>query len=329
METSGCGAGQPEACGVFRPLFKVYRPSISPRQLLDVEPACLARLSRISWRRMFRRESDSQRKEGKEDRGVSRMRLNGGKWPAAEEGHPGGPHLRADRPPDSLSPQIEVGAAAEVCGLISTRLHPPALPSTGTPCLYRLSIVGTNLIYKQKATYNTFYSFWTIERALGQVLHLKTDIHVVIQQYCHEFIKHSLENKAEHIFSFVETRCNSHNNLFRRLLLLSWGPMVRTRGAGSVPRVLLARASCPTPSSFTSSPPAQGLWGCWFPACHGDLPAWGRCVGQATFLPSPSSELWPCPWRRHPFIAHRAFALPEHSVYRRQCLVLVTPSPHS
>lgn len=108
---------------------------------------------------MFRRESDSQRKEGKEDRGVSRMRLNGGKWPAAEEGHPGGPHLRADRSPDPLSPQSKVGAAAEVCGLVSTRPHPLALPSTGTPCLHRLSIVGTNLIYKQKATYNTFYSF--------------------------------------------------------------------------------------------------------------------------------------------------------------------------
>ena len=35
----------------------------------------------------------------------------------------------------------------------------------------------------------------------------------------------------------MDTRCNSHNKLFRRLLLLSRGPTVRTHGPGSVPRV--------------------------------------------------------------------------------------------
>lgn len=87
---------------------------------------------------MFRRESDSQRKEGKEDSGVSRMRLNSGKRLAEEEGHPDGPHLQTDRSPDSLSPQSEVGAAEKVCGLVSTKTRPPALPTTGTPYLLLL-----------------------------------------------------------------------------------------------------------------------------------------------------------------------------------------------
>lgn len=137
----------------------------------------------------------------------------------------------------------------------------------------------------------------------------------------------------------METRCNSHNNLFRRLLLLSRGPMVRTRGPGSVPRVprvLLTGASVPSPKLLhvvaTCSGPLGLLVSCLSQrpsrsACGGFWDE-GRCVGRATFLPSPSSELWPCPWRRCPFVAHRAFALPGHSMYRRQCLVLVTPSPH-
>ena len=87
---------------------------------------------------MFRRESDSQRKEGKEDRGVSRMRLNGGKRLAEEEEHPEGPHLQTDCSPNSLSPQSEVGAAEKVCRLVSTKTRPPALPLTGTPYLLLL-----------------------------------------------------------------------------------------------------------------------------------------------------------------------------------------------
>lgn len=156
-------------------------------------------------------------------------------------------------------------------------LSPPPVPLI----FYCLSIVGTNLIYKQKATYNTFYSFRSIERVLDRVLHLKTDIHVVIQQYCHEFIKHSLENKAKHIFLFMETRCNSHNNLFRRLLLLSQGPMVRTRGPGSVPRVprvLLTGASVPSPKLLHVVATCSGPLGLLV-SCLSQRPSRSACGG--------------------------------------------------
>lgn len=241
-----------------------------------MEPACLSSSSQQDVLKADVRKGEWLPEEGGERTGVSRLWLNGGKRPAVEEGYPEGPRLQStDCSRDSLTTE----RSGSCCESVRACLPDPVLlvPSTpGTTCLHHLCIVGTNLIYKQKATYNTFYSFWTIERVPDRVLHLKTDIHVVIQQYCHEFIKHYLENKTEYIFLFMDTRCNSHNNFFRRLLLLSRGPTVRTHGPGSVPRVpraLLCGDAVSSPSSFTPSPPTWGPWGCWLPARHGDPPA--------------------------------------------------------
>lgn len=285
METSGCGAGQWEAWFSAAAGFGTGLSSASQQDLR---------------RQMF--EGEWLPEEGGErGQGVSRMWLNGGKWPAAEEGeHPGGPHLRADRSLTRCHRRAKWELQRKCAGLSLPGPIHLLSPPTGTPCLHRLSIVGTNLIYKQKATYNTFYSFWTIEKSPWPSFTFE-DGHTCSYSTVLPRVYQAFFRKQGWTYFFVCVKPDvAHNNLFRRLLLLSRGPMVRTRGRAGSPGCWPG-PRCPNPELLHVVAACSGPLGLLV-SHHGDPPAHcggfsrlGRCVGQATFLPSPSSELWPCP----------------------------------